>query len=76
MLNIMSITAAIMPQFIYSLIIFNDYISIVRLQPVVFVSCYAAVLLYFTHYAQYYMLMRKLAPHFAPSWHDYYIYHK
>ena len=53
MLNIMPITAAIMPQFIYSLIIFNDYISIVRLQPVVFVSCYAAVLLYFTHYAQY-----------------------
>ena len=34
---------------------FNDYISIVRLQPVVsFTLCYAAMLLYLAYYAQYY----------------------
>ena len=38
MLNIMPITTAIMPQFIYNFIIFNDYISLVRLQPVMFWS--------------------------------------
>ena len=38
MLNIMPITTAIMPQFIYNFIIFNDYISLVSLQPVVFCS--------------------------------------
>ena len=31
------------------------------------------MLLYFTHYAQYYA---KLAPDFAPSWHGYYITNK
>ena len=35
MLNIMLIITAIMPQFVWSFIIFNDYISIVRLQPVI-----------------------------------------
>ena len=43
--------AAICIQFHY----FNDYISIVRLQPVVFVTlCYAAMLLYLAYYTQYY----------------------
>ena len=32
MLNIMPITTTVMPQFVYDFIIFNDYISIVRLQ--------------------------------------------
>ena len=42
MLNIMPITTAIMPQFIYNFIIFNNYISTVRLQSVyslIFTCC-------------------------------------
>ena len=69
MLNIMPITTAIMPQFIYSFIIFNDiYISIIRLQPVVFYIMLCCSALIFTHYAMLnIMLMRKLMPCFAPS---------
>ena len=50
MLKIMLITTAIMPQFIYSFIILMTALA----HPVVLLSCYAAVLLCFTHYAQYY----------------------
>ena len=38
----------------YSFIIFSDCISIVGSSLLCVISCYAAVLLYFTHYAQYY----------------------
>ena len=53
MLNIMLITTAIMPQFKYNSIIFNVYISIARLQPVMFWFSlhYAVVLLNLTYYA-------------------------
>ena len=77
MLNIMLITTAIMPQFIYSLITFNDCISMVglQLQPVVL---YYIMLQcsYILHIILSIMLMRKLVPHFAPSLHDYYITNK
>ena len=68
MLNIMPATTAIMPQFIHNLIIFNDYISIVRLQAVVFyIVLYCSVFI-----LTYFMFMRKLLPHFVPCWHNYY----
>ena len=57
-----------MLQFMYSFITFNGYIRIVRFQSLCFLSCYAAVFLYFTHYAN-----EKFVPHSAPRWHDYYI---
>ena len=58
MLNIMPITTAIMPQFIYSFIIFNDYISIVRLQAVVFCIMHSCLVTLLNI-----MFTRKLVPH-------------
>ena len=64
----MPASTVIMPQFIYNLVIFNDYISIIT---VVFYSmlCCSALILDIII-----MLMRKLASHFVPHWHDYYNY--
>ena len=60
---------AIMSQFIYN---FNDYIlaqfSSILLCFNFYLLCHAPVLLYLVYYTQ----MRKLIPHFVPSWHDYY----
>ena len=70
MLNIMPITTAIIPQFIYNFIISNDYISTARLQPVMLCS---DPLTYDLAIILNVMLIRILVPHFVPSWHNYYI---
>ena len=56
-----------------SFIIFNDYISIVSLQPVVFYIMLMLQRSYILHIMLNIILMRKLEPAFAPSWHGYYI---
>ena len=77
MLKIMPITTAIMPWFIYSFMIFNDCISIVRLQPVVlYIMLCCSALIFYTLAMLRVMLMRKLVPHFASNCHDYYITNK
>ena len=65
---IMPITTAIMSQFIYNFIIFNDHISIVGLQVIMFTLCYAALFLYLT----YSIVLVKLVPHFVKCFHGYY----
>ena len=70
----MPITTAIMPWFIYVSMIFNDCVSIVRLQPVVcYITLCCSALIFYTLAMLRVMLMRKLVSHFASNCHDYYI---
>ena len=77
MLKIMSITTAIMSQFIHSfIVIINDCISISGQAPACCVLHHAMlqrsyIILHIV--LSYYMLMRKLVAHSASSQHDYYI---
>ena len=65
MLNIMPITTAIMPKFVYNFIVFNNQITIVRLQSVILY--YAKIQCsYFWPFMLNIMLMRILVPHFVP----------
>ena len=71
----MPITTAIMPQFVYNFVIYNDYISIVRFQPfeLYIVLCCSALIFYILR-SVLYMLMRKLVLHLMACWHDHYTY--
>ena len=55
MLKSMPITTAIMPQFISVLLFLVTTLAWLGSSLLCFISCFAAVLLYFTHYAQYYV---------------------
>ena len=64
MLNIMPMTAAIMPQFVYDFIIFNDWISKFRLQINFYLLFQDSLLLFLIYYRNNYnsLTSAKLPP--------------